>query len=345
MGLILLFLLMGAVGNGTVNTEYVSSSYSGKEELAWKEIAAMNSIQKRKFYLSLTNNLPPVWSEINVHRTSGAIEDTIPSLSANEIIYLHYRQKVNGYQVKVEFKRSYDLEYGKAILYFSKKEHSFKVYCDAFSDEHLVVDGYPYRRIRNTINLSKVKLGKHIYLDYTKPKKEEYLSFSSPFYFKDMDYDGEEELVVNNIGMGAKNSNTYDVFKVFNVGQPLRLTGLPFKNDLFKISNYDMEYEPATQSIIDNRYDGAWSYGHYRYKSIPANGKDGLKRVFVMEDAEDIGFYHPKNGAASDSINLIQPYKRYKRVDGRLVLIERGVYESGNYGWNDNDIVLEKLSW
>jgi hypothetical protein len=106
-----------------------------------------------------------------------------------------------------------------------------------------------------------------------------------------------------------------------------------------------MEYEPATQSIIDNRYDGAWSYGHYRYKSIPANGKDGLKRVFVMEDAEDIGFYHPKNGAASDSINLIQPYKRYKRVDGRLVLIERGVYESGNYGWNDNDIVLEKLSW
>jgi hypothetical protein len=64
-----------------------------------------------------------------------------------------------------------------------------------------------------------------------------------------------------------------------------------------------------------------------------------------MEDAEDIGFYHPNNRVASDSINTIRPYKKYKRVDGRLVLIERGVYESGNYGWNNNEIVLEKLSW
>lgn len=350
MTLFLLFLLLGVVGEGTTNLIYVSSVNSKKEELTWKEIAAMDSIQKRKFYLSLTNNLPPVWSEINVHRTSGAIEDTIPSLPANEIIYLHYRQKVNGYRVVIEYKPSYDLDYGEAILCFSKKGHSFKVYCNCFSDEHLAANDYPYRRIRNTINLSKIKPGKHIYLDYTKPKKGEYFSSSSPFYFKNMDYDGEEELVINNIGLGTKNHNTYDVFKVFNVEKPLRLIGRPFTDDPYtkngyKITDYNVEYEPKTQSIIDNRYDGAWSYGHYRYKSIPANGKDGLRRVFVMEDAEDIGYYRLNGVAASDSINTIQPYKKYKRVDGRLVLIERGVYESGNYGWNNNEIVLEKLSW
>ena len=351
MALFLFLLLFGAVGEGTTNLIYVSSVNSKKEELTWKEIAAMDPIQKRKFYLSLTNNLPPVWSEVNVHRTSGAIEDTIPSLPANEIIYLHYRQKVNGYQVSVDFVQSYgDLNFGKSILYFSKKGHSFKVYCDAFSDEQLISDDTPYVKSQKAINLTKLKPGANVYLNYTKTKKGEYLSSSSPFYFKDMDFDGKEELVINNLRMGARGYNTYDVFKVFNVEKPLRLIGRPFTNDPYtndgyKITNYNVEYEPKTHSVLDKRYDGFTAYGHYRYKSIPSNGKDGLKRVFVMEDAEDMGFYHPKNRTASDSINLIQPYKKYKRVDGRLVLIERGVYESGNYGWNNNEIVLEKLSW
>lgn len=76
---------------------------------------------------------------------------------------------------------------------------------------------------------------------------------------------------------------------------------------------------------------------------MPAKGKSELKRVFLLDDAEDMGFYHPKDEQASDSVNLIQPYKKYKRVAGKLMLVERGIYETGNYGWNNNEIVLEKF--
>ena len=64
----------------------------------------------------------------------------------------------------------------------------------------------------------------------------------------------------------------------------------------------------------------------------------------MHEEAEDMGFYHPKDKQASDSVNLIQPYKKYKRADGKLVIVEKGVYESGNYGQNYNEVVLERMN-
>ena len=46
------------------------------------------------------------------------------------------------------------------------------------------------------------------------------------------------------------------------------------------------------------------------------------------------------------SIRFCQPYsaiQKYKRVAGKLMLVERGIYETENYGWNNNEIVLEKF--
>lgn len=131
--------------------------------------------------------------------------------------------------------------------------------------------------------------------------------------------------------------NTYDIFKVFGVKKPLRLKGLPFNEGEYKITNYNVDYEPKNK-----RYDGATGHGHYRYKSIPANKKSGLTRVFQLDDAEDMGYYCLTDGQASDTINTIQPYKRYKRTNGELKLVERGVYECGHYGAIHNEIVLEK---
>lgn len=312
-------------------------------ELSWKEIAGMDSINRKKFYLSLTDSIPDLWKIKDVDALSYAEDDTIPTLPANEVIHLHYRQKIQGFRIDVDFKQAYDdLNYGRAILYFSKPGYSFKVYCDAYSDEQLISDDSPYVKSQKSINLAKIKPGANINLNYKRPKANEFLSDSSPFYFKDMDYDGEEELVVNNLQMGARGYNTYDVFKVFHVEKPMRLKGLPFTDDLYKITNYNVEYEPESQSVIDKRYDGFDAYGYYRYKSIPSVDKNGLKRSFILEEAEDMGFYHPKDKQASDSVNLIQPYKKYKRVEGKMILIERGIYETGNYGWNNNEIVLEK---
>ena len=314
------------------------------EELSWGDIMMMDSVEKRGFYLALTDSLSNIWETRDVDALSYAEEDSIPTLPDSMIISLRYRQKVKGYSVKVDFVHTNsDPNYGQAILYFSKTDHSFKVYCDAFSDEQLISDDTPYVKTQKAIDLSRLKAGNTIYLNYKRPKANEYLSAHSPFYFKDMDYDGEEELVINNLEMGARGYNTYDVFKVFHVEKPLRLKGLPFTNGLYKITNYNVEYEPKSHSVIDKCYDGFDAYGYYRYKSIPSDRCLNLKKVFILEEAEDREFYHPKDKQASDSVNLIQPYKRYKRVDGKLLLIERGIFESGNYGWNYNEVVLEKM--
>lgn len=313
----------------TTKIDTGSFSYS---DLSWNDIMKMDSIEKKQFYLSLTDSLPDLWKTRDVDEVSYVVEDTIPSLPIEQLIHLHYRQRVNGYSVKVDFKRAYDdMNFGRAVLYFSKTGHTFQVYCDAFSDENL-----------NSIDSSMV--GKTVYLNYISPKKGEYLSSRSPFYFKDLDYDGEDELVVNNFSMGSRGYNTYDVFKVLNVEKPLRLQGLPFTDGSYKITNYNVEYEPKTQCVLDKRYDGFDAYGYFRYKSFPSNEKNGLKRVFALDDAEDMGFYHPKNRKASDSVNLIQPYKKYKRINGKLKMVERGVYESGNYGWNNYEVVLERIN-
>jgi len=323
------------------NTGNTSRGFSAYGELSWKEIMKMDSLEKRQFYLNLTDSLPDLWTTMDVDATTYTIEDAIPLLPADEMIHLHYKQKVNGYRVWVDFiRQDYDLDIGRAILHFSKPEYSFQVYSDAFSDRQLNTD-ISYAKSIKHIDLSKIKPDDNVELDYINPLTGEFLSKDSPFYFKDMDFDGEKELVVNNFSMGSRGYNTYDVFKVFHVSKPLRLMGLPFCDDPYKMTNYNVEYEPEKQCVLDKRYDGADAYGHYRYKSIPSP-KDGLGRVFILEDAEDMGFYHLKDKNASDSINQLQPYKKYERIHGKLVLTERGVYEQGNYGWNFYEIVLER---
>ena len=317
-----------------------SQGFSTYGELSWKEIMKMDSLGKKQFYLSLTDSLPDLWKTMEVDATTYTVEDTLPSFPVDEVIHLHYKQKVNGYRVWVDFiKHDYDLGTGRAILHFSKPEHSFQVYSDAFSDRQLI-SGRTYAKGFKTIDLSKIKFGDNVELDYICPLIGEYLSDDSPFYFKDMDFDGEDELVVNNLSMGPRRYSTYDVFKVFHVRKPLRLTGRPFYDNQYKMTNYNVEYEPEKQCVLDKRYDGTDAYGHYRYKSIPSNMKGG--RVFILEDAEDMGFYHLKNKNASDSVNLLQPYKKYERIHGKLMLTERGVYEQGNYGRNFNEVVLER---
>ena len=117
-------------------------------ELSWYDIMMMDSIEKRRFYLALTDSLPDLWTIKEINKTSYAIEDSIPSLPENDIIHMIYRQRVNGYQAKIAFDRTsdqmrgqegYSLYMGHAILFFSKPNHTFQVYCEDFSDEQLKV--------------------------------------------------------------------------------------------------------------------------------------------------------------------------------------------------------------
>ena len=82
-----------------IDTGYIEAGYYSSNGLSYNEIIKMDVLEKTSFYLSLTDSLPDLWKTRDVDETSNAIEDSIPSLPDDQVIYLLYRQKINGYSV------------------------------------------------------------------------------------------------------------------------------------------------------------------------------------------------------------------------------------------------------
>lgn len=182
-------------------------------------------------------------------------------------VYLKYRQKIEGYQVIVDFSPRTSITHGqcctelymgKAILNFSKENSSFSVESEEFSDSSLICyvnsDKEYVPKNDKSIDLSKIASGDTIEIDYLPPKDQEYLSWNSPFYFLDMNFDGKKDLVINNMGCGYYGGNTYDVFSLSD-STPTRLVGYPFEQDGIKL-NSDCEYNPVKKELILKVKDG-----------------------------------------------------------------------------------------
>ena len=127
-----------------------------------------------------------------------------------------FNQPCEGFEVVVNYHD--DVDGGRAWLHFKSKSKSFSVYCEPYV--------FPYDK--NVYPFESKVDDDTIRVNYVAPEKDEYLSESSPFYFKDMDFDGEKELVVTGFHIGYYNSNQYYVFKVLGRKTPMRLTEEPF---------------------------------------------------------------------------------------------------------------------
>ena len=183
------------------------------------------------------------------------------------IVYLKYQTKVEGYQVFAEFSPSTtvthgqcckELYTGKAVLHFTKRGSSFTVEVEEFSDSSLIcyanTDAVYYPKNEKSVDLAEIESGDTIVLDYLPPKKNEYLSWNSPFYFLDMDFDGRKELVVNNMGCGYYGGNTYDVFSLKG-SKPQKMIGYPFEFEDVKLNSY-CKYNPQKKAVILRIRDG-----------------------------------------------------------------------------------------
>lgn len=150
-------------------------------------------------------------------------------------IHVIYNQRCNGYHVSMDFVRDGEEENrGSATFTFQKLQHSFSVNCDMFV--------LPKEAVEKDIDT--------IRLDYVSPAPDEYLSDKSPFYFKDMDFDGEEELVITGSHCSWYGSNQYEVFKVFNRDTPIRMVGEPFEWSGQPMSDRWTKYIPNERSIM-----------------------------------------------------------------------------------------------
>ncbi len=157
-------------------------------------------------------------------------------------VFIRYKQPVNGYTVRVmcqPWNFTYDKErdtelWGSALLCFEKDDGSrFYIYNESFSDSVLYYD-----------NKQPLKDGMVLHVDYLPKRADEYLSENSPFFFQDLDFDGKEELVVNNWRRSVRGCNTYDVYKLECMGAEL-VTTPPF----CKIDNYMTTFDSIARTI------------------------------------------------------------------------------------------------
>lgn len=151
----------------------------------------------------------------------------------NNVIVI-YNQTCEGYDVNaIMSKEVFDEQGGDATFHFIKNDEHIIAICKDF---HFITD-------------ESLMASDTIHLDYIAPKEEEHLSAESPFYFKDMDFDGEKELVITELHGGYYGSNSYNVFKVNGEGHATYLSEAPFVIDGEKICNRWAMYIPDEESV------------------------------------------------------------------------------------------------
>lgn len=210
-------IIISSVGCSFQKSEHTLTSDTLFLAQFYKEyLSNLNQIDREKFLMDRVNEL-------------------------DSVFYIQFKQPINGYTVKVMCFRysAYDKErdneiWGNALLCFEKDDyHRFYIYNESFSDSILYY-----------INEEPIKDGLVLDLDYLPKQENEYLSQNSPFFFQDLDFDGTEELVINNWRQSIRHCNTYDVYKIDGTSAEL-ITTPPF----YKISNYMTEFDSINKTI------------------------------------------------------------------------------------------------
>ena len=175
---------------------------------------------------------------------------------------------MEGYQVTalcfpikgVDREREHEV-WARALLHFENEECSFSIYNETFSDSTLYY-----------VNDREIQDGEVLHLDYHVPSGDEFLGQNSPFFFRDVDFDGKKELVVNNWRCGCYGANTYDIYKLndsFDI--PVRLmTEPPF----FKLSNRGSEFDSIRKIIT--------------VSDMCSNAVEGATRVYLRSERQII---------------------------------------------------------
>lgn len=182
-------------------------------------------------------------------------------------IFISYNQKVNGYKVNVMW-FPFDIQYidqSPAILHFQNDISGFYIYNPSFLETGV------YEKFKK----NSLKDGDTIYVNYTPKESSEYAEDfgyladnNIPFFFQDVDFDGEDELLITNWQCGSKGSSTYDVYKVNQYYEyrldMIKLTDAPF----YKMENGQTEFNPKEKTIKLHLNFNAYEYAIHTYKQV-----------------------------------------------------------------------------
>lgn len=237
--------------------------------------------------------------------------------------FVEYTQPVEGYMLKAMWLTKYD-NYGDAIILNldnGEQKYSLRINRnDIMESDILDLGTYKY--------ISKIKNGEVIKLDMT-----------PPIYFYDVDFDEENELLIENIG-GWGGRPFYDVYKM-NYNSLELMTEFPF-TELDAGTHFNREDKSFTNSYSwgNTWYTFFYKQKDYQYMTIEFESivkkKIELDSVFI-----DRGDATP-----------VRIHEAYKRKGDRMELVKRDllIYEkdfdiSGNHlkGMFTDTIIVDTI--
>ena len=126
--------------------------------------------------------------------TLSACKQTKQKINERPHIFITYKQPIHGYSVKVACV-SDDTDWNTASFYMND---TLRFTVEGWADAKL----YGMELKHDTV------------IDYTPKRADEvYLSEKSPFFYSDVDFDGEDEFIVNLYEYGTYGSNLYAVYE------------------------------------------------------------------------------------------------------------------------------------
>lgn len=192
-----------------------------------------------------------------------------------------YRQPVNGFHAKAVIKADkYNIN--QADITFTKNGKSFTLHTTSFADSTFNHGGWGMDDGRNS-NIMKKYRYKVIKTDYhaTNDNRGNMLS-DTPFFFKDMDFDGTKELVIVHYSIAVKNHDEYDIYRMVE-DKPVLIDYAPYKTD-FRMTDYpEFDYKKKT---IDCPYpEGTIKWEGHNIYGVSKKRKDtvvvnGRKHLF-----------------------------------------------------------------
>lgn len=193
-----------------------------------------------------------------------------------------YCQPVNGYRVQTVVKKEEHAIGLVADLTFSKDGKSFILHTTSFGDTVFNKGGWGMDGTNDEL-MEKYR-GKTMEAAYHENKVDgKTMSPFTPFFFRDLDFDGVEELVIVYYSIAVRYHSGYDVYRIVD-GTPVLIDYPPYKtHDDFGMTDYpEFNYRQKTISCPypegpgGQRYIGCSIYGVSRTRkdTVVVNGRE-----------------------------------------------------------------------
>ncbi|MCR4834787.1 MAG: hypothetical protein K5899_00150 [Bacteroidaceae bacterium] len=161
----------------------------------------------------------------------GLPADSVDVVADSDSFTVVYRQPVNGYQVKAVVKMAhYEINY--ADITFTKEGESFTLHTTSFGDSTFNKGGWGMDGTNYEL-MEKYKR-QIVEADYHENREEdEVMSGFSPFFFRDLDFDGVEELVIVHFTIAERYHSGYDVYRIVE-GKPVQIDYPPYNSGCYE---------------------------------------------------------------------------------------------------------------